>query len=283
MNYIKQKRGKYGLCNICGKAADLTYDHVPPKAALFNEVNVLANTIFEGLPTENSHMHHFQNGIKYRTICADCNNVVLGRNDEYYKRFIEDVVQALNRYLELSRQGIYPGDTITVSTKINRVLRAICGHFLAMKQEYDDQVLVDKALRDYVFDESLTFKDYYLQCWFYRYSTIVNARDFVARGRYEKTHPNSMVSIMNAFPLAITLTTEDSSSCWLDDLSKHSTNNIDDSVDVTLNLVTQYVSGCKARKHFAWPVYVSDSDDQGALFVLGNGELMEGSRLGVRR
>ena len=122
MNYIKLKRDKIDYCNICGQKKQLTWDHVPPKSSLL-QADVIANTVFEGLPTEYSYMKHYQSGIKYRTICQDCNNVVLSRNDESYKAFMKSVADAIAK------------PEIIITAKINKILRAVCGHILAMRQE----------------------------------------------------------------------------------------------------------------------------------------------------
>ena len=141
----------------------MTWDHVPPKGVLFQH-DVFANTVFAGMPTESNHMKRYQSGIKYRTLCGECNNVVLGKYDKDYKAFVETVNAELTKAAESGAVG-----SIKVITKINRVLRAISGHFLAMKIKYDDVVLVDKFLREYVFDETRAFTDYKVYSWLYPY------------------------------------------------------------------------------------------------------------------
>ena len=88
INYIKTKKEKIDICNICEQKKRLTWDHVPPKSSLINP-SVYANTLFNDLPTESKYMKAYQSGIKFRTICEHCNNVVLGKNDSEYKAFID--------------------------------------------------------------------------------------------------------------------------------------------------------------------------------------------------
>ena len=179
MKYIKHKGPKVDKCSICGKMKELTWDHVPPKAVLIKP-NTYASTLFwdEGMPSAKRHMRHYQSGIKYRTVCADCNNVLIGKNDEAYKKFHSELVERLEIASLSAEQGLVTPSNITVPTRINRVLRAICGHFLAMKQGYDDAAIVDRRMRSYLQDEKLRMEGIYMFCWFYPYPTVVNARDF---------------------------------------------------------------------------------------------------------
>ena len=276
-HYIKQKREKHDYCNICKQLKDLTWDHVPPQSIQLMP-NVYANTLFNGMPTNTNHMKHYQSGIKYRTICADCNNVVLGQNDSEYKAFIKKVSNALSK-LEETEHGIDVRDSITISIRINRVLRAICGHFLAMKSTFDDVVPVDNYLREYVLDNKMVFSKYRIYTWFYPYPTILNSRDFIVQGHYEYTHPKSFISVMSAFPLAFLLTAEEEN-CLLDDIGSYSTADIDEEVELELCFRTLLLNGSDQPKHFAWPTDVANGDE-GALFVMGGQEVVEGSRLGI--
>ena len=92
MHYIKNKRNQIDRCNICGQVQELTWDHVPPKSSGNNmEINV--NTLYKGLPTENNYQKKYQNGIKFRSLCRECNSNLLSRYDDAYKDFIENIKQ----------------------------------------------------------------------------------------------------------------------------------------------------------------------------------------------
>ena len=93
MIYIKETRAKIDRCNICGRIRELTWDHVPPQSSLLKP-NVYASTIFGKIPTNESHMRRYQSGIKYRSICRECNNM-LSRYDIVYKKFHTDVISQL--------------------------------------------------------------------------------------------------------------------------------------------------------------------------------------------
>lgn len=116
INYIKQKRNKTDYCNICGQLADLTWDHVPPKGISHGD-SVIANTVFENFPEPTAYMKKYQSGIKYRSICQNCNNVVLGENDKVYQEFVSEIDKQLHSPIKLTR--------IVVTVKINRLCRAM--------------------------------------------------------------------------------------------------------------------------------------------------------------
>lgn len=270
VTYIKQTRAKRDRCNICGRIRDLTWDHVPPKATLLKP-NVYASTLFSQMPTSDSHMIRYQSGIKYRSICQECNGERIGRNDIEFAKFVKSVAEYL----------ITPGpeNVFTITTKVNRVLRAICGHFLAMKSSFDRKVISDKVIREYLFRNDKKLERLKIFCWFYPYSTIVNIRDVVVRGNIQSTHPTGFIGIMNSFPLAYMISTKDESRCGLDNLSQYMTKNIDEEVTVALHLQTAFHPATNLLKHYLWPVNVVDGPF-GAGFLLGGAE-MQGSRIGV--
>ena len=271
-NYIKLKKEREDVCNLCGQIKHLTWDHVPPKAAgNINEVNV--NTLFTGLPTEDKYQKRYQSGIKFRTICDKCNNDILGNYDMAYKNFIAKIVQLMNSNIILPEQ-------LKISVEINKVCKAICGHILAAKQEYDDTI-PENFLRDYVNNPSTkmnsTMKLYY---WIYPYNTICLARDIVVGSLKNKAYPKNIVSVMSSFPLAVLLDSDSDEQCGLEDLFQYTTNNIDDIVEIPLNFKSAYYPDSNILRHFLWPCNVSE-EPYGSDFLLASKELIEDSRVGI--
>lgn len=281
-HYIKIKKSEIDICNICGQRKKLSWDHVPPQCqnSLFIP-EVYANTLFRGVPNEKAYMKKYQSGIKFRTICEKCNNVVLGENDNEYKTFLEDIVEKISKISDDQKNKLDDSVYITVSCKINRILRVVCGHMLAAKEEYDSEVNSDVYMREYVLNENLKMENIKVFAWFYPYSSILIARDFTCQGHIEDSHPKGLISIISCFPISFVLSTDDEVNCRLDDLSRYTTENIDDVADVKLHLGTLIHKAGDRYKEFNWPVNISN-DKYGALFVLGNGTIMEDSRMGVR-
>lgn len=273
IHYIKEKRNKVDYCNICGKEASLTWDHVPPKGITHGEA-IIANTVFADLPDPNQYMKRFQSGIKYRSICQKCNNVLLGENDKVFQQFIDDVQKQIQSGILLKE--------ILVTVKINRLCRAMIGHLLAAKNSYEPDVIPDEKMRAYMLNSDAKLTDIELYTWIYPYNSIVIARDFVTKGFYEETHPAGMVSgVVTSFPIAY-MVTDQETDCGVDDLGAYTTNNIDDMVEVKLHFETMYVKGTQNYKPFNWPINISNDKDNGAMFALGGSVLQEDSRLGLK-
>ncbi len=299
MHYDKRKRNEIDNCNICGKKTKLTWDHVPPKSVKIGNGAYVNNLFSECMPTQTKYMRHYQNGIKYRTICQKCNGELLSRYDKAYAEFIK---QLDVRLLEMSQDVLFGRNEYPISTiiefdvQINKIIRSILGHFMAMKEYYDTDTIVDNYLRYYFMDDSVKLGNLNLYTWFYPYCTIVNVRDVVVKGYFDTaefyTHPHGFVSVMNAFPLAYLLSTETESGCNLDDIGAYSTSNIDEIVSIQLHISSAYYPGSYGisnermikigRKALNWPVDIRDDVD-GAVFVLGNEKLMDNSIVGIQR
>lgn len=76
MYYKKEKRGEYDFCNICGRKAKLTWDQAPPKCCN-NQCSIRTNSWMSGIPKKIGYEKQYQNGIRYRFLCEECNNKLL--------------------------------------------------------------------------------------------------------------------------------------------------------------------------------------------------------------
>lgn len=276
MDYIKRKKKDIDICNICGKEKQLTWDHVPPKST-GNNKEILANLFVHGFPESDKYQKKYQSGIRFKTICQECNNSSIGEYDMDYKKFIEDVKKILKSELVLPKY-------IKIKVKINRVCRAICGHFLAAKDFYDAETLIDKKLREYVMDSTLIGSDIAkLYYWLYPYEDIVIVRDIVVCGCNDKVaFPENMISIINSFPVAIMLDTDDDSQCMLDNLMRYTTENIDEEKVITINLMSMCYPSTDKYRDFRWPCNVASDGWDKAAGLMGGKSMMDDSRLGMR-
>lgn len=275
ITYSKEKRKKQDYCNICGNLSELTWDHVPPKSC-FNDIPIKFNDYFKGFPKPNNYSENFQNGTRYRSICSDCNNSILGSNfDIELTKFTCEVKKMF------SSDGD-PSSLITIKNlNLNKVARAICGHLLAAKNYYDDQCLADKLLREYFLQQDqLPSKRLKLLYWVYPYSTIVIHRDIVVKS-FNKAikFPDGLISILSAFPIAYILQLDGSTDCDLDDIFSYCSSNINETVDFQLDLASCFYNNTFTYRHVLWPCNISDDMD-GAAFFLGNDR--NDSKVGIR-
>jgi len=270
---MKQKRRKrFDQCNICGKFEKLSDDHVPPKSC-FNKEKVVYNNYYEDVANAKARITGdelyaykiSQNGIKFPSLCAKCNNTLLGAN---YDHELERLAKCVHNLV--SSQVTLPSN-VTLSLNVNKLSRSVIGHLLAAKNKYDGQVLTDRKMREYFLDETLLPpKDMKLLFRLYPYESIIIHRDFVV-GSLIKTAqlPSGTVDCLSFYPIAFVLCSG-ASSCGLVDIFKYGTSTIDDMIDFPIDLSSHKHPNSNVVRHFLWPTNVSD-DEYGTMFLLTSG------------
>jgi hypothetical protein len=165
-----------GYCNLCNRETTLTRDHVPPKGStilrnvflqtLTQRVDKVANHQARKIYADEDSQKYLlktkisQDGVKFPSICSECNNERLGAR---YDREIIRISKEVGRLVRAStRKRLILPDEITISVRTHYLLRGIIGHLLAAFRSTDPSrphpSLQDgfyKDLRDYFLDESL--------------------------------------------------------------------------------------------------------------------------------
>ena len=261
-NYAREKRKLKDRCNICGQVSNLTWDHVPPKFC-FNNEKVKYNSLLE-INEKSPQSKISQNGIKYRSICSRCNNDLLGSDyDKEYKKLVDILYKLyitpgeIGQYVEI--EGI----------NANKIARAIIGHFLAARNEYIDGKL-ENELREYFLNPNLKPpKEFKLFYYVYIYNTIMIIRDVAPKkfGKIEYAIPEGLISCMNAFPIAFILTHKCDNEVSLYDIFELCTENIDETVNLKIDLLSYMYPNKKVLRDPYWPCNVSD-DETGTSMML---------------
>ncbi len=243
-----------GCCNICGKFGKLTRDHVPPKgSADLRDVNIQSYTDMilgaksatvnpsdpNALVADFSHRRVSQNGLKFRTICADCNNNLLGsRYDPEIIRVSEAVRTFVRPYADC---GIIPPETVRVSVRTHYLLRGIIGHLLAAiefpnrNKPYDTfGKSVYDSLRRYVLDESLPLPScvtvYY---WTYPYKDQLVIKSLCV---CEQRKGECVIGdLLKFFPLAYFIAFEGELKLLAPTIVGHGCSDMNCSVDLSIN------------------------------------------------
>ena len=186
---------KVGVCNICGDYGDLTEDHTPPKGAVRVtqvEMNYLINFLSAEKPEKG---RISQNGMKFRTLCANCNNKLLGLN---YDLAFNDFAQKVKAYLfsEIEIPKIMP-----IKGKPQKIARALYGHLCAVGvNQYYESEQADE-MRKWFLDESLPMPDFIeIKYWVYPYKKQILIRN--AGLRDLRVEGNLPFWLMKFFPLA---------------------------------------------------------------------------------
>lgn len=170
---IATKGPQIGICNICGNHEKLTEDHTPPKGCIrIGQVEL--QHIIHHLNVEKSggKGRLLQNGVKYRTLCATCNNTYLGA--KYDPAFI-DFVNTVGSYL---KTNIALPSTVPTEIEPQKVMRSLVGHLAAQGVNRYKKGPDTEPIKNYFLDDSLSLPEnmriYY---WLYPYKNHVMARD----------------------------------------------------------------------------------------------------------
>lgn len=245
MHYIKSKRDKTSICNLCRQERSLSWDHVPPKGGI-ELMPVEMKNIFDSMVSNHESQRQFvsQNGMKYRTICRDCNSY-LGQNyDPTLNYFARSVGLYLKTYLSLPHK-------VSHRVKPQRLMKALLGHLMAAKVSVENTHF-DQIAREYVLDPHMKLpKEISVFYWIYPYSTSVAIRDFampIPRGSFQDF---AIFQTLKYFPVSY-LCSSSSEYADLPLLSQYRDCQLDDEVEIVVDLG-------RVEDEF-WPESPSDND-----------------------
>ena len=229
MPYINKKRGSIDNCNICTKKRKLSRDHVPPKSC-FNTGSFECNTMF---PEVVDYTQKSQNGIKFRTICEQCNNELLGQYDKALKTFFDFICQIVTSTIKLPYRVTYSGE-------INKITRSVIGHMLAMRPDFIESP-IENSLRQYFLNPgNKRPTDWNLHFAVYPYNSIQILRDsFCAEVIGKTTFPPDIISILKFFPMSFILS-ESTKFGNYQNLTNLCTDNINEVIQIPINLYNCY-------------------------------------------
>ena len=196
MKKIETRGPQVGICNICGTSSKLTEDHVPPKGVPLVGQAYLAKLVDAiGAEKHKKAKRHFQNGVKYRSICADCNSRLLGgQYDPVLVSFCRELHAALATQVYLP---------VSIEVRINRLMRAFVGHLLAHGLHQHRSGELQSKLTDYFLSETERFPvDLRAYCWVYPYKRQVVAHGLGMIFDFRRSHPPFVASVMKFYPIA---------------------------------------------------------------------------------
>lgn len=242
--HMKIKRNKIDTCNICRETKLLSWDHVPPKGGI-NLTSVEIKGMFQVISGREDNIKRIsQNGVKYRTICSDCNSTIGFEYDptlNEFNRLIIDFIQSTK---------ILP-QYISIKVKPIRLMKAVLAHILSAKLNIDE-VVTDKEIRETIFSKDIAIpKKLHIYYWIYPYDCTVILRDFavpVELGNYSNC---TFCQVIKYFPIAFIVTDSDSFRD-LESLSKYRELKIDDEIDLLIDL--------SKVKEFNWPEKVDENN-----------------------
>jgi hypothetical protein len=251
MHYAKSKRKNIkSICNLCRVEKDLSWDHVPPKGGI-ELTTVQMETIFSLLTGNKETPRTSQNGMKYRTICSDCNSY-LGKE---FDPTINDFALSVGRYLQST---IELPDTINHKVMPQRLMKAILGHLIAAKVEIENTQF-DQQAREYVLDiTELLPKGINVFYWLYPHNCSIAMRDFIMPWPRGILQEAAIFQTLKYFPIAY-LCCDKPEYAGLENLSWYRNTGIDDEIEIRINL--------RRTEHPYWPEAPSDEENN----IVGGG------------
>jgi hypothetical protein len=259
---LLQTRGPmHGRCNICGIQGLLTEDHTPPKGYA-PSVPVQMTHIADRLRSEPQRkFRKAPDGVKYRTLCASCNNGLLG--SEYDGALIRMARQATS---VITSEMLLP-PTVALRVMPQRVVRSVLGHIAAQGVDRYEKGPITEPLRDYLLNSALPMLAGVRLCyWIYPHRPRVLIRDaaimHLFEGAEHSSCNHSVIWLMKCFPLAFAVLWDggfkfENGAPQPRDFDAYTNMRIDDEVDLPIDLF--------GVPHELWPEAPTD----GTALMLG--------------
>ncbi|MFK0378348.1 hypothetical protein [Pandoraea sp. NPDC090278] len=190
---LLQTRGpKIGVCNICGGYGALTEDHTPPKGVVLVKQMELRHIASRLSAEPISHkFRQFQNGVKYRTLCAGCNNGLGAYDDPALIEFSVGVHEVMTSPWPISHRRLMP----------QKIMRSVLGHLCAQGVGRYGKGEITEVLARYLTDRRTTLPaSLEVYWWPYPYRDQVLVRD--AAYLDIRSGHSMTIWIMKFFPLA---------------------------------------------------------------------------------
>ena len=247
----RRKQKIYGNCQICEQYKKLSDDHVPPQGGIeLDAVEIKSAFNFFVKRLGNKNYYISQNGVKFTTLCEDCNSTLGREYDTVLNSFSLDVGKFTTSKLSLL-------SSYSILTKPNRLIRGILGHILASKNKLE-KIPFDDKLREILFDESKPIpEDINVFYWIYPYKLTIIIRDILMpaiRGRYNDF---GYFQIFKYYPVAY-LVVNKSNYHNLQSLKEYNSAKLDEEAEINIRI--------NESRHWKWPEIVED----GNFVLLGN-------------
>jgi len=258
LHYVKIKRERVGICNICGTEAVLSWDHVPPKGSIIcDDVEVLsiANNFIK---IQKPPKVLSQNGMKFRTICSKCNSLIGGKYDVIFNSFISTLIGLICKNKGNEKH-------INANVNVEMLIKSVFGHMLAAKGENENTV-PDTKMKGYLLGNE-DISDLKVHYWFYPYVVNQVIRDVLIHKIQNRQ--NAFVSILKLFPIAFLVTNSDMFMGTVPVLNDYSKTSNGENAIVKLDLSLVY--------DYQWPI-ISDEDT-----ILAGGQSINSAVMAVPR
>ena len=161
------------------------------------EIDRIASELISGLRLQKPEISY--DGLKFRTICADCNSLIGSQYDPALNEFAITVGNFLKSSLE------FP-EVLHVEIRPTAVARAVLGHLLAARLSEID-TFYDSDIRSLIFDPEIPLPDslsvFY---WVHPYAQQIVLRDALMPKKRGDFSDFQRIGILKYFPLGFLVT-----------------------------------------------------------------------------
>lgn len=192
-------------CNLCLRRGKMTNDHLFPKSLVTPGQRRVTRILHRVDPNFRGRQGTFlaQNGVTKATLCADCNNRVLGT--ELDPALIE-AYRAASKPLESARYPVM-GALFLYGIQLNKVARAVAGHMIALSDKAEPRSPLIRRLRRFVLGRAALHPSLRFHLWLYPSSRQGMFKD-LWHTEFGSGHDPMWISAFKTYPLAFAFSTE---------------------------------------------------------------------------
>lgn len=242
---VEVRGPKEGHCNICDAYGLLTVDHVPPKGTLgIPQVDLIHITEMLSIerPTKAGKRRYMQSGVHFRSLCAPCNNTLLGA------KFDPALISFTNSVSTFLRSSLALPEIVSVPIVPGLVARAVLGHLFAVGIERRERTpILDAAVRFFLNDSEPLPDGIDIYYWVHPHKHQVQIRDAGLLTHFGEGTKPIVFWCLKYFPLGFMVT-------WnIDDRRRIRTQNLRDYMINAGGHEAQVLLPLRALPHAHWP------------------------------
>ncbi|EJM94754.1 hypothetical protein [Pseudomonas sp. GM67] len=227
-------------CNLCLKRKEMTRDHIFPQSIAMPMQRQISLILKQVKPEERGKRTTFlaQNGLQKRTLCGNCNNKVLGTIlDPALEHLCKETSIRLRNSRFLMNSFMH-----LENIQLNKVARAVAGHFLAHDDAPTHKHLLVKALRRYVLNADQNFpENFRFHIWLYPFKEQAVMKDLF-HSQLGSGYEPFAISAYKTFPLAFAFSNKIHNPAYAItgtlDITEHLSSNLDEHYRIKIDART---------------------------------------------
>ena len=197
--YIAPVHGTYGPCALCRHYSKLTENHVPPEST-GNADRWLAQSYLTTVTGDSDLIfgRRFNGGIRFRTLCADCNNKLGGREDKALLAFNEQVTKLVESPFQLP-------PLMRIAAKPNLIIRGLLAHSVSANDTGVPSRFDEEARSIFFGKKAMRLSSWNVFYWIYMAKELFLARSLFLASWFPTLVVHEM-QILKIYPLAFLFT-----------------------------------------------------------------------------